>query len=110
MVDKENLGIQDKLQVRNPETFYLPLIDRIMIFVPLYLIPTLTMAVTNTGYNNQGHVAFALAIVFIPVEIFCVILRFWARKIGKVPLGVDDILIVPGLIFCVGVCVGCLGE
>lgn len=93
-----------------PEAFHLSLIDRFVIFVPLCLTSTLTMAITHTDYNNQGHVAFALAIVFIAVEILCVILRFWARKIGKVPLGADDILIIPSLITCVGICVCSLGE
>lgn len=61
-------------------------------------------------YNPKGHIVFGLAIAFIVVEIACVTLRFLARRIGKVPWGADDFLIIPGLIFCLGVCAGSLGK
>lgn len=60
-------------------------------------------------YNSKGHVAFGLAIAFVVIEVSCVVLRFLARKIGNVPWGADDVLIIPGLIFCVGVCASSLG-
>ena len=59
-------------------------------------------------YNGRGLIA--VAIVFIALEVICIVLRFWARRIGKVPLGADDILIIPGAISCLAL-IGCgLGE
>ena len=60
------------------------------------------------GFLNQyiGHAPFAAGIAFIVLEVLAVLLRFWARRIGKVAWGADDTLIIPGAIFCVAVC-GC---
>lgn len=59
-------------------------------------------------YN--GYSLFVLAITFIVVEVLCVSLRFYSLKLGKVPWGADDTLIVPGAIFCLAICACCLGT
>ena len=58
---------------------------------------------------NAGEV-IVVATIFIVLEIVCVALRFWARRIGKVAWGWDDSLIVPGLIFCLVIPILSLGE
>lgn len=59
-------------------------------------------------YNGQGYVA--VAVLFIVLEVICVALRFWARKIGKIAWGLDDGLIIAAAILCLAV-IGCsLGE
>ena len=64
------------------------------------------------GYLNEyrGRTPVAVAIAFLIVETLCVILRFYARRIGKVPWGADDILILPGFIFCAALCGCIIGE
>ncbi|MCJ1465078.1 hypothetical protein MMC07_003694 [Pseudocyphellaria aurata] len=54
-------------------------------------------------YNGEGLIA--VATVFITIEVVVVVLRFWARRIGKVAWGADDVLIIPGAILCLGVIV-----
>ena len=51
-----------------------------------------------------------VAVIFTILEVTCVALRFWARKIGKVSFGVDDSLMVPSLILCLAVNALCLCE
>lgn len=59
-------------------------------------------------YNGEGIVA--VATVFIAIEVVGIVLRFWARRIGKIAWGADDVLIIPGAIFCLGVIACGLGE
>lgn len=59
-------------------------------------------------YNGQGYVA--VAVVFIVLEVICVALRFWARKIGKIAWGLDDGLIIAAAILCLALIGCCLGE
>jgi hypothetical protein len=49
----------------------------------------------------SGHQLTVAAIVFIPLNIIFVAIRFFSRHLTKAPLGLDDILIIPGLILCV---------
>ncbi len=59
-------------------------------------------------YNGQSYVAVAVA--FIVLEVICVVLRFWARKIGKIAWGLDDSLIIAAAVLCLAL-IGCsLGE
>lgn len=59
-------------------------------------------------FNGQSYVAVAVA--FIVLEVICVALRFWARKIGKISWGLDDSLIIAAAILCLAL-IGCsLGE
>lgn len=59
-------------------------------------------------YNGQGYIA--VAVLFIVLEVICVVLRFWARKIVKIAWGLDDGLIIAAAILCLAV-IGCsLGE
>jgi NADH:ubiquinone oxidoreductase subunit 3 (subunit A) len=60
--------------------------------------------------NFNGNELYVVASVFIVLDIVCVALRFWARKIGKIHWGWDDVLIIPGLIFCLSVSIVSLGE
>lgn len=59
-------------------------------------------------YNGYG--LYVLTITFIIVETLCVSLRFYSRKLGNVPWGADDTLIIPGAILCLAICACCLGK
>jgi hypothetical protein len=71
-----------------------------------------TPPVYPPGYLEEynGKPLFAVSVAFIVLEIFFVVLRFWARKIGNVRWGADDIFIILGLMCSVGVCVCSLGA
>lgn len=58
----------------------------------------------------KGSGPYHVAIVFLCLETFCIILRFWARRIGKVAWGADDTLMIPGTIFCLALCACAIGE
>ena len=62
----------------------------------------------HSEHDTNGVVP--VAIVFTILEVTCVALRFWARRIGKVSWGVDDSLMIPGLVFCLAVNALCLCE
>lgn len=58
-------------------------------------------------YNGDSlHV---IAVLFIALATICVVLRFYARRVGYVPWGLDDSLIIPGTVFCLALCVCALG-
>lgn len=57
-----------------------------------------------------GGTTLAVAIAFIVLEITIVALRFIVRYLSKVRTGLDDALIIPALVFCVGVCVLAIGK
>lgn len=59
-------------------------------------------------YNGDGIVA--VATVFIAIEVVGIVLRFWARRIGKIAWGADDVLIIPGAILCLTLIACSLGE
>ena len=59
-------------------------------------------------YN--GNALHATSIFFIVIAIVCVTLRFYAHRLGNVSWGLDDTLIIPSTIFCLGVCVCCLSK
>lgn len=47
-----------------------------------------------------GARVIAVAIAFMFVEILFVALRYYSQYLHKTPIRLDDILIVPALIFC----------
>ncbi|MCJ1467260.1 hypothetical protein MMC07_005884 [Pseudocyphellaria aurata] len=59
------------------------------------------------GYSKEynGGGVIAVSMVFIAIEVVVVVLRFWARRIGKIAWGADDVLIIPSAILCLGVIV-----
>lgn len=59
-------------------------------------------------YNAQ--IPISVGILFIVLEVVCVVLRFWARIIGKIAWGVDDTLIIISAILCLALIACCLGE
>ncbi|KAI1460206.1 hypothetical protein F4805DRAFT_418594 [Annulohypoxylon moriforme] len=67
---------------------------------------TSSVAAFPPGYAEQdlGPRTQAVAIAFIVLEVVIVTLRFSTRAIYKSRWGFDDYLIVPGLVFALGVC------
>lgn len=62
------------------------------------------------GLEFSGQSCVAVSVAFIVLEVICVALRFWARKIGKIAWGLDDSLIIAAAILCLAL-IGCsLGE
>lgn len=59
---------------------------------------------------DTGGRVIAVASTFIVLEIGVVALRFAARIIYRLKWGVDDYLIIPALIFCIGICIIAIGE
>ena len=57
-----------------------------------------------------GYELFAVAIVFIVVDVTCVALRICARYLSKARAGLDDYFVIPSLIFCIAVCAICISE
>ena len=55
-------------------------------------------------HEFRGDPLTAVSIAFIPIEIAVAGLRFASRRISKIPHGLDDWLIYPALIFCLGCC------
>ena len=45
----------------------------------------------------SGNKLVNVCVAFIPVQIFFVVLRYISRYLGKVPMGIDDWLILPSL-------------
>ena len=59
-------------------------------------------------YN--GDSLLAITILVIVLVSTCVVLRFYARRLGRVKWGVDDTLIIPGTVFCLAVCTCALSK
>ena len=64
------------------------------------------------GYLEQyiGHQLVQFATAFIVINIFFVTLRYVARYVSKTPVGLDDYLMIPGLIGGVALCSISIGE
>ena len=58
-------------------------------------------------YNGEN--LRAIAILFICLVTISVALRFYAHRMGNVKWGYDDSLIIPGTVFCLALCISCLG-
>lgn len=58
----------------------------------------------------DGDSLRGIAILLIVLEIICVTLRVYARRLGNVAWGMDDALIIPGTVFCLTFCACCLGR
>lgn len=59
--------------------------------------------------EHDTNEVVSVAIVFTILEVTCVALRFWARRIGKVSW-VDDSLMIPSLVIFLAVNALCLCE
>ena len=57
-----------------------------------------------------GNRVFVFSIIFIPVQIICVLLRFLARYLIKKSWGFDDLIIVVSLIFQLSQAALCIGR
>ncbi|KAI3331709.1 hypothetical protein HD806DRAFT_478092 [Xylariaceae sp. AK1471] len=68
---------------------------------------SIPLSVFPPGYVDESLVprTFAVAVTFIVLEIGIVTLRFATRYLYNTKLGIDDYLIIPALIFTLGVCV-----
>ena len=64
------------------------------------------------GYLEQyiWHQLGQFATAFIVINIFFVGLRYVARYVSKTPIGLDDYLMIPGLIGGVALCAISIGE
>ena len=64
------------------------------------------------GYLDEyiGYRLTGVAIAFIVLNITFVTLRFVARRLGKVPMGIDDILIMPSLLTVLLLCADAFCE
>ncbi|KAL8836141.1 MAG: hypothetical protein Q9170_003034 [Blastenia crenularia] len=69
--------------------------------------PTYTPEYLNQYNGDSLH---AIAILFIVLVVIFVTLRFYARRMGRVAWGFDDSLIIPGIIFCLGLCIAALVD
>ncbi|MCJ1240744.1 hypothetical protein MMC14_008748 [Varicellaria rhodocarpa] len=54
--------------------------------------------------QNIGPRTVNVAIAFIVLEFFFVGLRFASRHVSKIRAGLDDVFILPSLVFCLGLC------
>ncbi|MCJ1284086.1 hypothetical protein MMC26_003417 [Xylographa opegraphella] len=63
---------------------------------------TLTPEYINEFIGNQ---TVAVATTFIILEVFFVLSRFVSRHVCKTATGLDDIFILPALLFCLAICV-----
>ena len=50
------------------------------------------------------------AIAFIVLEVGFVTLRYISRALGKLPIGIDDYLMIPALVVCLGVDALSIGQ
>ena len=64
------------------------------------------------GYAEEysGDTLRNTAIAFIVLEITFVILRYISRALGKVSRGIDDYLMIPALVTCLGFDAFSIGE
>lgn len=61
----------------------------------------------NETYLNEysGHKLIAVSVTLIVLEVLCVVLRFVSRHLSKTAIGLDDWLIGPAFVFCLGLTV-----
>lgn len=64
------------------------------------------------GYleERQGHKLLATGIVFITLEVIFAVLRYHSRYTKHTPVGFDDWLIWPALVFNLALCVETIGK
>jgi hypothetical protein len=60
--------------------------------------------------ENRGPLVQGVAITFIVLEIGVVIMRLASRRLIKIPLALDDYLILLALVFCLGLCALAIGT
>lgn len=64
------------------------------------------------GYAEQyiGYIALDVAITFTVLEVVAVVLRYISQSMAGKRFGIDDFLILPGLLFCLGINTCCFRE
>lgn len=72
-------------------------------------LPPISSYSTEFLAEYRGNTPLAICIVFITLETAFVSLRYWARYLAKVKLGIDDYFMIPGTILCLGQCGLCIG-
>jgi hypothetical protein len=60
--------------------------------------------------EDIGSRTLSTAILFIVLEVIVVTLRFTSRRLIRAKLALDDYLIIPSLVFCLGICVVAIGQ
>lgn len=60
------------------------------------------IAVRDSGGEYRGDRLLILTAVFIPIQVFCVALRYLARHIVKGAWGLDDVVVLISLIIQLG--------
>ncbi|KAF4636426.1 hypothetical protein G7Y89_g1666 [Cudoniella acicularis] len=71
-------------------------------------IPPQTSIPQSYLEQNIGNHLTNTAIAFIVIDTVFVGLRIWARRFSKSAFGWDDLLVVLGLVFCIGTAVTCI--
>jgi len=54
--------------------------------------------------DNRSQMVFSCAIAFVVIDISFIGMRYFTRHITKTPLGWDDLLVFPTMLFSVSVC------
>ena len=64
------------------------------------------------GYaqEDNSHSLYAVAIVFIILEILFFSLRTYGRYLTNAKIGVDDVLMIPALLTVIGAAALCIGT
>lgn len=64
------------------------------------------------GYEDEycGNILINTAIAFIVLETVFTILRYTAQRLIRKPFGIDDWLMIPAWLFCMGTNVCALGK
>lgn len=60
--------------------------------------------------ETRGPRVIAVACLFIFLDVGIVTLRFATRYVYKTKSGIDDFLIIPALVFAVGICAIAIGK
>lgn len=73
-------------------------------------LPTTSDLPPSYLYEYTGAKLIAVAIAFIPLEIFFVGLRYYSRYMHKTAKGLDDYLVAPALMFCLALDILGIGQ
>lgn len=60
--------------------------------------------------EDRGHVLVAIAVLFMVVDSLFVALRFYAQRLNKTPIGLDDVLIPFAWLVQFGICILGIGT
>ncbi|KAL4938901.1 hypothetical protein BDV06DRAFT_214720 [Aspergillus oleicola] len=62
----------------------------------------------SSGLDSTGLTLVALTVLFFGISILALVMRLWARKIKRAPVGLDDWLMVASVVLLSGVCANIL--